>query len=379
MTKSPTHLTKIRGVGSKTAERIKETLDIEGVEDLVEVSKDELKEVKGIGEKRAGRILGNLEDFFETCDRCGENKVEKELCQTCLEDLEKNFEQIKHEIEDITEDLYLEEKDHLVRAMEEIKTSIEEEEPEEGFQLLESLKYDLEGADKLSDKLIKIKKKLDEGRELLYVSAYEKELEKIKDSFKNGVYERGNKRADKIIDYIESEEEYVDMENDEFLKENIVDFTRKIIGTGPRVGEEIYGSGFHTLKEVYQAGSKKIHKKAEIKETTSDILMDKVESLFEKKSLGIERDLEGEIEEEGTEEDKEDTLFEALEREDEEKKKKKIKHIENNQDKTETSNEIFKRKNVRKLEKEVNLVNWIPAILVSMVLIIAGYLMFFVF
>ncbi len=383
MTAKRIPLTKIRGVGNKTADKLKEALDVERVGDLLELSKERLREVEGIGNKRAERILENADSFFEECESCGNRKLEGETCENCLSDLQDDLKKLRKDIEEIREELGLQGGDHLERTFQDVYESIKDEDVEEGKDLLETLKNDLAKAEELTDLVVEIEDKLDNG-ELIYDSAYENELDKIRTSFEKGKYGRGEKRAGKVLNYIENEEEYLEMDEEEILRENIEEFSRKVIGTGPRVGEKIYGNGYHTLKEVYEAGVDTLQRETEIKETTSRILIDKLTSLFERKSLDIES---GQVEEKSEEEvdsfeEKEESIFRKVEETQEtEEEKTKIQKIDKDEKKTKSPSptEIYQRKNVQKIEKKDGIIDWIPAVVVTILLVIAGYLLFFHF
>ncbi len=400
MTEEETEISDIKGIGPKLAERIRETLDIESIEQFTDVSEEQLTEVKGIGGSKAEKILNSLEDITKECDRCGQKFVGEDICPECSSELKKELEPIEKEIEYFKEDHFQGMKWQIEQTLEKIDSELSEENFRKAEELIGSVEEEVAEAQELSDKLSDIENKLEEEN-VINLSTYREELDLAWDYMRYGNYEECEDRAEKILEYLEEEEIYQDVDPSELLEENIEEFSRYMMGIGPRAGEKIYSSGFRTLEDIYKAGSVKIQKEAGIEETVANRLIDALDSLFE--DLEIEREdetlsetedqeiikeedifrdtMEEEREEEKIEEEKTKPEPEAEEREEPDKtkkvKKKKVvkKKPEKEQKGPTTLDELLSMEE-ESLEEERELKHWIPAMVIPVLLAIAAYVLF---
>ncbi|MFW6038542.1 MAG: helix-hairpin-helix domain-containing protein, partial [Candidatus Saliniplasma sp.] len=79
-------LRRVQYIGRQTAKLLYEEKGIEGIEGLLEFSKDELKGISGIGEHKAEEILKSAErltESLERCDICGFYSERDQECPYC--------------------------------------------------------------------------------------------------------------------------------------------------------------------------------------------------------------------------------------------------------------------------------------------------------
>jgi len=396
MTEEGIEIKDIKGIGPKLAERIQETLDIESIEQLSELTEEQLMEVKGIGSSKAEKILSSLEELTKECDRCGKKFVEEDRCTKCTSELEDKVEPIRKEIEYFKNDNFSGKRWTIEKTLEKIDSKLSESKFKEGEELIESAKEELADAQDLSDKLSEIEKMLEE-KEVINLSTYKEELDLAWEYMRYGDYEEAINRAEKILDYIEKEKRYQDIETSELLEENIEEFSRHMMGVGARAGEKICGSGFLTLEDAYKAGSEKLQNEADIEESTAKRLIDALNSLFQEIEIKKEHEEETLLEE-GQKPTREEEIFRDKREKEETQPESEIEEKEEtkSQDKTE---KVKKKKVVKKVpkkekeyksidelismeeeqieEKERELKHWIPAIIIPIILAIAAYLLFF--
>jgi len=403
MAEDGTKISEIKGIGPKLAERIKETLDIESVEQLIELEKDKLKEVKGIGSSKAEKIWSSIEELTKECHRCGQTYVGEDRCPKCTAELEEKLEPLKKEIEYFKNDNFQGESWKIENTLEKIDSKLSEGRFEEAEELINSVEEELNEAQDFSDKLSDIEKEIEE-KKVINLPTYREELELARKYMRYAEYEEANNRAERILDYLEKEEKYEDVEESELLNEDIEEFSRYLMGVGARAGENIYGSGFHTLEDIYKAGSKKLQEEADIEEDTAKKLINVLDSLFEE--LEIEKEYEvTETEEE--KKTKEEEIFKktkeeevAQEEKEEEsppvdqkeekkkktskkpkkvKKKKVVKKKKPKKEELTSIEELFSIEEEQQIQKndEKELKYWIPAIIIPILLAIAAYVLFF--
>jgi len=399
MPEEKTKISDIKGVGPKLAERIQETLDIGSVEELANLEEGKLTEVKGIGSGKAEKISKSLEEIIEECDRCGQKFVDEDVCPECTAGLEEKLEPLRKEIEYFKNDNFYGEPWKIEKTLEKIDSELSEGRFEEAEELINSIDEEINEAQDLSDKLSDIEKEI-KGKRAINLPCYREELELAREYMRYSEYEEAHNRAEKILDYLEKEEKYEDVDESNLLNENIEEFSRYVMGVGPRAGEKIYGSGFHTLEDIYKAGLQKLRDKADIEEDTAKRLIDVLDSLFE------EVDIEKEYEVTETEEEKktkEEEIFKKTKEEEvaqeesspveqkEEKKKKiykkprkvkKKKVVKKKKPKKEELTSIEELFSIEEEEQQIqknerNLKYWIPAIIIPILLAIAAYVLFF--
>ncbi len=139
-----TELTEIQGVGKKTAQRIKETLDVESAEKLQELTTDELKKVEGIGPARAEMIMKHVMKLTGIeCHRCGSEISEDKDCSECLGKLNRNLEDARMDIEEVKDNLSSSERWKIEDQIDDLKKAINEKRVEEAYDLLEWLDHEL--------------------------------------------------------------------------------------------------------------------------------------------------------------------------------------------------------------------------------------------
>ncbi|MEF8835381.1 MAG: helix-hairpin-helix domain-containing protein [Candidatus Thermoplasmatota archaeon] len=419
ITEEKTEISDVKGIGPKLAERIQQTLNVQTVEELTELTEDQLKEVKGIGSSKAEKIISNIKELTEECDRCGKRFVGEDTCPKCTTELEEKFEPIKKEVEYFKNDNFQEKRWHLVKTLEEIDSGLSEGRFEETEELIESVHGELEEIRDISNKLSEIENKLQEEK-VINLSTYKEELELAWKYLRYGDYEESHNRAEKVLDYLEEEEIYEGVEKSKLLEENIEDFSTHMMRVGPRAGEKIYGSGFRTLEDVYKAGPEELQKKTDIEESTARRLMNALDLLFEdidierggkKEPFTIREDQKTEKEEEifrDTRKEKEKLKEEKEKKEEEievkeEKETKETSEVSETEEKEKTERpketkkdkkkNVVKRKPQKKEEpmsvdellsmeeepiqkNERELKYWIPAIIIPIVLAIAAYVLF---
>ena len=81
-------LKRIRSIGELTAKTLYEKKGIDGIEGIFEIGKDGLKEISGIGDKKAKQILESaeeLKDKLEKCNICGYYSKTDDPCPYCEE------------------------------------------------------------------------------------------------------------------------------------------------------------------------------------------------------------------------------------------------------------------------------------------------------
>ncbi|MBS3781988.1 MAG: hypothetical protein KGY66_07635 [Candidatus Thermoplasmatota archaeon] len=403
MPEEKTEISDIKGVGPKLAERIEQTLDIDSVDQLLEITEEQLTEVKGIGSSKAEKILNNIKEMTNFCSRCGEKYVGKGNCPECTAELEEELETIREDIESFKEDTFPEKRWHIGKILEKTGSKLSEGKFKEVTDLITSVREEFAKTQQLSDKLSEVEERLDE-KKAIALSTYEEELRLAREYMRHGDYEEAHNRADKILDYLEEEKRYRDADPLELLKENVEEFSKHMMGIGLRDGEKIYGSGLRTLEDVYKAGSKKLQKKADIEESKAERLVDALDLLFE--DLEIEREREEETLQKRDDEEttKEEEIFSvAQEKKEEEKEKKETKSVSETKKKERPKKpkKVKKKKVVKKrpkkkkgsisteellsLEKEQiqknekELKYWIPAIIIPIILAIAAYVLFYMF
>ncbi len=385
-----TELTEINGIGKKTAESLKSELDIEYAEDLLDFTEDDLKEVEGIGPSRSRKIVKGVIDLIGVeCHRCGSSKLEDEECPNCIEKCEGELEQAETEIKEVKELLSTTSAWDIEERIEELTDAIEEKRIEEAYDLLEWINHDLAKIQEFHDIFEEIEDRLEEDRVFVNRSVYEKKIELMIQSLESSNFDRAISRASKVLDYLKEEKRYLEMDNSDFVETNIEDFSRKVIGLGPRLGETIYSKGYSTLKTVYEAGSKKLAAETEIKEEKAVELIEKLDSIFEEKNIELEKGSEEIVEtEEETpetqedEEDKEDKVEEIFKEEEEKEEeedieeKKEPKEESEDQVNSEKLLKVYRPDRIDNLEAELEFKYWIPAIVIPIVLALAAFLLF---
>ncbi len=83
-------LKRIRSIGELTAKTLYEKKGINGIEGIFEIGKDGLKEISGIGDKKAKQILESaeeLKDKLEKCNICGYYSKTDDPCPYCEDDV----------------------------------------------------------------------------------------------------------------------------------------------------------------------------------------------------------------------------------------------------------------------------------------------------
>jgi len=218
---TPKDISDIKGIGPSLAERIKKTLDVDSIEDLASVSKEQLTEVKGIGSGKADKIYDQLQGFTETCERCGEKFLETDSCPGCIEELRNELDDAKRNIERLDEDI--EGKKELHDTLEELESSMENGEIDQSFKLLNKFKDDLsdlekEDIPKISDLdgvgptyAERIKETLDVTTAKDLASFSREELTQVK-----GI---GSGKADKILEQLEGYSKVCDRCEERFVGE----------------------------------------------------------------------------------------------------------------------------------------------------------------
>jgi len=389
-------ISDIKGIGPTLAERIQQTLDIESIEQLIEIDENQLKEVKGIGSSKAEKILSGLKELIKECDRCGEKFVAEDTCLKCTKELEEELEPLKKDIEYFKNDNFQGKSWEIEKTLEKIDSELSEGRFGEVEELINSVDEELNEAQDLSDKLSKIEKKLEE-KKVINLTAYRDELELARDYMRHGDYEEGHNRAEKILDYLEEEKKYQDLDASKLLEESIEEFGKHIMGVGKRDGEKIYGSGLRTLEDIYKAGPNELQKRADIEEVTAERLIAALDSLFE--DVEIEREFEEEtlleredqktarIEEifKDTKESEMEEIQPLSEEEEKEKterttktKKLEEKEVPKKKEEYMSVDELLSIEEEPIQENERNLKHWIPAIIIPIILVIAAYLLFLI-
>ncbi|MEF8873327.1 MAG: helix-hairpin-helix domain-containing protein [Candidatus Thermoplasmatota archaeon] len=393
----------IKGVGASTEERIKETLDVESIEELADLSKEELVEVKGIGEKTAETILENAEDLVRKCGRCQSVLVGEEKCESCLEELEEKYEALKEEIESL--DLLEEVEIQLDSSLSKIESYIEEGDVETGFEAVESLKEDVKNTIVFSNLLKQVNKKMDENSEALDFSIYNKKVEILTKLLEKGKYERGIRRARKILDNIEDEKSLAELDRDELKDQDITEFCRKIAGVKSHTGEKLYKHGYNTVKEVGSAGQIQLIEDAEIDGDEADVLIKRIRDFvgdieFEVDRREREKPKEEEEEEKEEKEEEEDVFLEVepseelREKREEQKRKKREKrgeerpekepktepkvHVPAEKEVTQEGKAVIKEEEKVAEEEvsEIKKIYWVPAVLLPIIFIVIGIVLF---
>ncbi|MFP4142439.1 MAG: helix-hairpin-helix domain-containing protein [Thermoplasmata archaeon] len=399
--KTPGEISELDGIGSTYAERIKQTLNVGSIDELAQFDEDDLKKVKGIGKGKAEKISEQLESYRQVCQRCGQTYVEK-TCPRCTEELREELELVKKSLESLKQDVDPDGSWELDEMIENIESELSVGEFEQTVELLDFTKDELAAAEQLYTIMVDIESLLKAESELINRHTYLEAHDSMTRSLRRGNYHRAGLKAKKIREYIEKEKKYQDIDGSELTRVNIEEFSSDMMGLGKREGENVYKEGFHTLKDVYKAGKKGLVKSG-IDEKTSDRLMKILEPIFE--DLDIERDHT----QEETLESKEDMVFRETE-EDSVEPKEEPEQIKRTEEKVETEEEIEEEKPSRieepeeekvedeeetpsasdifgeeLIEGEVGVIEeesvefkyWIPAILIPIILAIAGYLLFF--
>jgi len=396
-------ISDIKGIGPKLAERIQKTHDIESIEHLVELTEEQLTEVKGIGSSKAKKILSSLEKITKECERCGEKFVDEDTCPECTIELQEKLDPIKKEIEYFKNDNFSGKRWEIEKTLEKIDSELSKGKFEESERLIELVEKELAEAQDFSEDISNIEKILEEKR-VINLPTYREELQLAREYMRYGDYEEANNRAEKILDYLEKEKRYEDVGISDLSKENIEEFSKYIMGVGQRAGEKIYSSGFHTLEDIYKAGPEKLQEKADIEEGTAKRLLHVLDYLFE--DVEIERHHEEKISPQKEGNQAEEIFRDAREEETElkeEKKEKESEPVKETEEKEETkrlekTKKANEEKKVKKKQKkkerstspdellsmkenqiqknERELKHWIPAIIIPVILAIVAYVLF---
>jgi len=393
-------------VGSATEERIKETLGIETVGELLKKSKDELKEVEGIGEKKAEKILENAEELVGECERCGSPKAGKEKCADCSEELEEKLEDFEERLNEYS--LPEETKDGFQESIEEIRDYGEEGDFEASFATLEFAEENLEKSKELSELLPDIEDKKEKNSEIIDVPTYEDKIRSVKSLLKSRKFERGIKKSKKILENIEKEKEISEEDKRTFTKKRINDFCRSVSGIRSLIGEKLSDEGLQTVGEVASLEPSELVESTDLTEEEAEFLLKRIHELaedieFEKEEIEEEEEVREELDSK-----EEDEIFIEIgsPEEFEQKKKQQEEKIktkgERRPEKEPPSGPPSKipgapDKNVKKKGKSVMKIGediygeksdaqeieekdvkmyWIPALILLVIFIIAGYLLF---
>ncbi|MFO7793340.1 MAG: helix-hairpin-helix domain-containing protein [Candidatus Saliniplasma sp.] len=86
MNEAVKRLRRVRYIGDQTAKILYERKGIEGIEGLLELDQEELKDIHGVGEYKAKKILGNARELIESlkkCTNCGFYIERDEVCPYC--------------------------------------------------------------------------------------------------------------------------------------------------------------------------------------------------------------------------------------------------------------------------------------------------------
>ncbi len=407
MTSNDISLQRIKGVGSTTEERIKETLDIETVGELLKKSKDELKEVEGIGEKKAEKILENAEELVGECERCGSPKAGKEKCADCSEELEEKLEDFEERLNEYS--LPEETKDGFQESIEEIRDYGEEGDFEAGFATLEFTEENLEKSREFSELLPDIEEKKEKYSEIIDVPTYEDKIRSVKSLLKSRKFERGIKKSKQILENIEKEKELSEEDERTFKNKRINDFCRSVAGIRSLIGEKLSDEGLQTVGEVASLEPSELVESADLTEEEAEFLLKRIHELagdieFEKKEIEEE---EEEVREEEDSKEEDEIFIEIGSPEEFEQRKKQQEEIiktkrERRPEKEPPSGppskipgapdkKVTKKgKSVMKIgediygeksdeqeieEKDIK-IYWIPAIILLLIFITAGYLLF---
>ncbi|MFW6144534.1 MAG: helix-hairpin-helix domain-containing protein, partial [Candidatus Natronoplasma sp.] len=377
---------------------LKETLEIEGIKDLLELSKEDLTKVKGIGEKTAEKMLSDAEDLIKTCSGCGKELIGDETCEECLEELEDDLEGLKEEVKDLNPPEEVEKR--LETTLSDIESYIDERNVETGLEAIDSLKEDIKGTIILSELLEEIEKKIDENSSFIDFSIYNKKLETVENLFKKGKYERAKKRADRILEYIEDEKELSLLDRKELKDKDITDFCRSVAGVKSLTGEKLYKQGYHTVKEVGSAGQIYLVEDTGIDGEEADALIKRIKDFAGDLDFDVDREDLGrkETPEEEGEAEEEEVFLEIespeqlKEKTKEQEKKERGKRRGDRPDKIPKSKPQLqvvkqegltqKKKMITKEEEgeekhRVDKIYWLPAVVLPLLFFLIALVLFF--
>lgn len=369
-------LEDIKGIGSSTKKRLKNTLNIEGVKDLAKLSKEDLMEVQGIGKKSAERILSNVKELVDECERCGSLSLKDEMCGDCLDDLSIGLKRTERKIENL--ELLEEAKKPLKESLEEVRSY--KEDLQEAFDSFEDLEEDIKRAKRFPKLLNTVEERIEDNSDAIDVSFYKEKVESIHTLFRSGKYERSIGWAKSILDQIEKEKSLSQMNREELLSMDITEFCRMIAGVGSMTGEKLYKGGYKTVKRTGAAGA---HiKEAGIKEEEAEILIRKIEALVGKIDAQVQKE---ERPPPPKPEEKEDIFLEVETREHhhESRREKRPEKLPERRPSSESYADkeiIFRGKPIIKkdgdnVEKDVTLY-WVPAVILPIIFIIIGIVLF---
>lgn len=391
-------LKKIKGIGASTEERIKDTLDIDSIEELAALSTEDLMKVDGIGNKTAENILENAKALIRECGRCESRLVGEKVCESCLEELEEQYEGLSDEIDylDIPEEV----QNQLGDTLSNIRSHIEKGEIEKGFETAEDLKDDVKDNIIFSDLVEQVDKKMDENSDVIDFSIYNKKVKTLTELWKKGKYERGIKRAKKILDYIDDEKNLGELDKSELKELDITEFCRKISGVKSLTGEKLYKQGYKSVKAVGSAGQIQIVEDTGIKGEEADVLIKRIRDFVGEIEFEVERrEVEESPEEEEEEEEEErskDVFLEIespeqlrKERKEQEKRIRRDKRPEK-EPKARPKVHVTSEKEITKEKRSVitvdedeetadkgKLIYWIPALILPIIFIGLAIVLFF--
>ena len=135
-------ITDLDGIGPSLAERIKKTLEVDSIDELLSFSHEELAQVKGIGSSKAQNIYDQLQGIADTCERCESKFIGKEACPDCKEELLDELELVQDEVESLDPDIEV--KGDLEEDLQKIRSGMDELGLVDSFDLLQDTKEVLE-------------------------------------------------------------------------------------------------------------------------------------------------------------------------------------------------------------------------------------------
>ncbi len=393
-------LTQIKGIGDSRAKELKEELNIEKVSDLAGLSKEDLTQVKGIGDKKAEKILESASQFIERCERCGSNIREGKTCPKCREELESILEGWKEEIEELGRSYGI--RSRLEEKLVEVKAFKQKGELEEAFKLTDELEEDIKDSEELKTLLDRIDTKIDENRDLIDFSIYNKGVEDVEELLNQGKYKRGIKKGKKLLEHIENEKTLAQMDKEELAQLSIGDFCRKIRGPRAISGEKIHKAGYNTVRDVAKVGAARIEKEGDIDGDTAETIIKRIDDLLGEEEFEVKEKIEEELEElEEEEEEEEETPAEEIFKEAEvvqkeeaevESAKEMFEEItefeEEKEPKKEAKKPSRKEKPQRQIKKSISTeeseeteitvskIYWLPAIILPIIFVILGLFLF---
>lgn len=393
--KEESSLTEIKGIGGSMANELRDEFDIKQVTELAGLSKKELTQVKGIGDKKAETILENVSEVLEKCDRCGSKTHKGRSCARCTEELKKIVRELKEEIEQLGLEHGI--RSILEKKLDEVKTCTKSGEMGEAFELTEELEGDIKKAEELKKLLDRIDTRMDEYSEMIDFSMCNKEIERIEKLLERGRYERAIKRSEKLLDNLENEKKFAQMHKEDLAQVRIDNFCRKISGPKSITGKKIYESGHRTLRDVAKVGAMRIEKETGINREMAEVIVKRIDDLLGREELELKDEIEKELDEIGEEEE---GLVDEIFQEGEVFKEKEEERGEEFEEKKESgkgTEEVSEKKPEKKPKKTrsrkkskkkrkkygskeeeitVNKIYWIPAVVIPIIFLILGLFLF---